>query len=74
VVIAQRPNLPIIVWVVFGLVSKIVPTGWPKTSTSFISTAALIVWASLELGWGESYFRRTLGATVLAVVLLRLWL
>ena len=65
-VIAQRPNLPIILWAVFTLLAKFMHTSPWHGLFEVASSVSLAVWAILEIGWGASYFRRTLGALVLA--------
>jgi hypothetical protein len=69
-VVVQFPNLPL--WVSFGatLVRVIAnPRGLAATVVAVAGAVGLVVWASLEIGWGESPFRRTLGATVLGITI-----
>jgi hypothetical protein len=67
-VIAQWPNLPLAVFLVATAVRVMVePEGTAGTLVSIIGTAALLVWAALEVGRGDSPFRRVLGAVVLVV-------
>ena len=74
VVIAQPPNVPIIGWLVLLIASNLVVDGPLQTVLAFFSSAFLFTWAYLELTQGASYFRRTLGAAVLAyLVVSRLW-
>ena len=62
---AQRPNVPIILWAVLALLTRLVHVAPWHGIVSVGSTLALTVWAALEIGLGASYFRRTLGALVL---------
>ncbi|HMS49878.1 MAG TPA: hypothetical protein PKA02_00360 [Candidatus Saccharibacteria bacterium] len=65
VVILQTPNLPLIIWFVGALLAKVI--GGSVFST--LAFCSLLLWASLEIGWGDSYFRRVLGLVVLAVII-----
>jgi thiosulfate reductase cytochrome b subunit len=59
------PNLPLIIWAVATLASHFFWHGL----FSFIALAALVIWALLEIFQGVNYFRRALGAVVLAITL-----
>jgi hypothetical protein len=69
IVIAQIPNLPIIVWAVASLLQLIFPTGEIKTGLDVVAFGSLFTWAWLELFQGVNYFRRTLGLVVLVAVI-----
>jgi hypothetical protein len=60
-VVAQWPNIPLWVWIVASLLR------W-----HLVATAALVVWAVLEVAKGVNPFRRGLGALVLLAQLARL--
>ncbi len=64
IVIAQMPNLPIIVWIVASLLKLIFPTGEINTGLDLLAFGSLFTWAWLELFQGVNYFRRTLGLVV----------
>jgi hypothetical protein len=65
VVIAQPPNLPLIIWFAASLL-KLLPTNDKITSgLDFLAFGALFVWAWQELFDGVTYFRRSLGFFVL---------
>jgi hypothetical protein len=65
VVIAQPPNLPLIVWFAASLL-KLLPTDDKISSgLEFLAFGALFVWAWQELFDGVNYFRRSLGFCVL---------
>lgn len=64
-VIAQPPNLPILVWLGASLIKLIVKTGSTYAVLDAIAFGSLFTWAWLELFQGVNYFRRTLGLIVL---------
>lgn len=70
VVVAQRPNLPLLVWLVATVLGRLLDAGWLKA----VAVVALAVWALLEVASGASPFRRVLGGVVLAGILARLLL
>ncbi len=65
IVLAQMPNLPLIVWIVASLLSVILANGKINTVLDLVAYGALFTWAWLELFQGVNYFRRTLGLIVL---------
>ena len=65
IVIAQPPNLPIIVWGVASLLKLIFTSGYINVGLDLIAFGSLFTWAWLELFQGVNYFRRTLGFVVL---------
>jgi hypothetical protein len=65
IVIAQPPNLPLIVWIVTSLLTLVFPSGTINTVLSFLANGSLFTWAWLELFEGVNYFRRALGLAVL---------
>lgn len=70
VVVGQKPNIFIIVWAVCSILN-LCSYNRAVSKTLFITgTLSLVIWAVLEVGWGASYFRRTLGTLVLVVVVL----
>ena len=71
--IMQWPNVPLISWFVFGVLSRLLHAGHGRTITQDISKVALIVWAALEVYSGASYFRRALGLIVLVFTIISLW-
>lgn len=63
--IGQAPNLPIIGWFIFKILSLLpFPANW-QAGLAFIATGLLFSWALWELADGVNYFRRALGAAVL---------
>jgi hypothetical protein len=65
IVLAQMPNLPIIVWAVASLLKLIFTTGVVNTVLDIVAFGSLFTWAWLELFQGVNYFRRGLGLVVL---------
>jgi hypothetical protein len=65
IVIAQMPNLPIIVWISASLLGLIFTTGKINTGLNLVAFGSLFTWAWEELFQGVNYFRRTLGLIVL---------
>ncbi|MCX5933950.1 MAG: hypothetical protein NTU99_04060 [Pseudanabaena sp. LacPavin_0818_WC45_MAG_42_6] len=65
VVLAQTPNLPLIVWIVASLLRLIFTTGKVSIGLEAIAFGSLFTWAWEELFQGVNYFRRVLGLLVL---------
>ena len=65
IVIAQPPNLPIILWGVASLLKLIFTSGLVNVGLDLIAFGSLFTWAWLELFQGVNYFRRMLGFIVL---------
>ncbi|AFY32863.1 hypothetical protein [Calothrix sp. PCC 7507] len=65
IVLAQIPNLPLIVWIVTSLLSLIITNGKINTLLEVLANGSLFTWAWLELFQGVNYFRRALGLFVL---------
>jgi hypothetical protein len=65
IVIAQKPNLPLIVGIVTSLLALIFTSGEINTVLEVLANGSLFTWAWLELFQGVNYFRRTLGLVVL---------
>ena len=66
VVVYQHPNALIIGWAVLSFISLFVPSGVVENSFWWLSSAALVAWALLEIFQGVNYFRRAFGLLVLA--------
>ncbi len=69
IVIAQPPNLPILIWGAASLSQLVFKTGQINFGLDVLATGSLFVWAILELFQGVNYFRRTLGLVVLISLL-----
>ncbi|QSJ20717.1 hypothetical protein JYQ62_09700 [Nostoc sp. UHCC 0702] len=69
IVIAETPNLPLIVWIVTSLLALIFTTGKINTVLEVLANGSLFTWAWLELFDGVNYFRRSLGLAVLVGIL-----
>jgi hypothetical protein len=70
IVLAQPPNLPLIVWIVSSLLQLALTTGKINTGLDVIADGSLFTWAWLELFQGVNYFRRLLGFGVLTAIIL----
>ncbi|MBD2415519.1 hypothetical protein FACHB389_20145 [Nostoc calcicola FACHB-389] len=69
IVIAQVPNLPLIVWIVTSLLGLIFTSGKINTVLEILANGSLFTWAWLELFQGVNYFRRALGLVVFIVII-----
>jgi hypothetical protein len=75
VVVAQPPNVPLLVWLAATAIRLVfAPHGALGTAVSVIATVSLVLWSLLEIARGDSPFRRVLGGVVLAAIVLRLLL
>ncbi|PSB27732.1 hypothetical protein C7B70_21780 [Chlorogloea sp. CCALA 695] len=73
IVIAQMPNLPLIVGLGAIVLQLILPGGKLQTGADLIAFGALFTWAWQEVFAGVNYFRRALGMIVLVgIVALKL--
>ncbi len=69
VVIGQRPNWPLYVWL-FGVIgSKVIKNGSMHAAFKSVGFAAIIYWSLLEIFQGVNYFRRFLGLTILLLTM-----
>jgi len=68
IVIAQKPNLPILLWFGATLLKFIVPEGNLYLILDTLAFGSIFTWAWLELFQGVNYFRRFLGLVVLLVI------
>jgi hypothetical protein len=69
IVIAQPPNLPLIVGIVASLLKLIVTTGHIYLVLDLVAFGALFTWAWEELFQGVNYFRRALGLIALVALI-----
>jgi hypothetical protein len=67
IVIAQMPNIPLIVALAADFVGY-VAVGQVKEIANWIGQVSFLIWAIMEIGWGVNPFRRILGGIVLALV------
>ena len=65
IVIAQMPNLPLLVWIGATLLKLIFTSGQIYSILDAIAFGALFTWAWEELFQGVNYFRRGLGLLIL---------
>jgi hypothetical protein len=69
IVIAQPPNLPILVGITATVLSLMVRSGNIHTAIDAIAFGSLFTWAWQELFEGVNYFRRALGLLALIAVI-----
>lgn len=73
IVIAQMPNLPLLVGLATTILQFILPVGKLQSGADLIAFGALFTWAWQEVFEGVNYFRRALGLIVLVgIVTLKL--
>jgi len=65
IVLAQTPNLLIIIGITASLLKIVFPTGQLNVGLDLIAFGTLFTWAWEELFQGVNYFRRALGALAL---------
>jgi hypothetical protein len=65
IVLAQMPNLPIMVWLASTLLQLIFTDGKIHTGLDLVAFGSLFTWAWQELFQGVNYFRRAIGLVVL---------
>jgi hypothetical protein len=65
VVLAQPPNLPLLVWIGATLLKVVFTYGSLHSILDIIAFGSLFTWAWQELFEGVNYFRRALGLIVL---------
>lgn len=69
IVIAQMPNLPILVGLAATFLQLWLPSGKIQTVFTLIGYGALFTWAWQELLDGVNYFRQALGLVGLAIAI-----
>ncbi|MBD1867224.1 hypothetical protein H6F95_07900 [Cyanobacteria bacterium FACHB-471] len=65
IVIAQKPNLPILVWLAATLLAFLLTSSNIHRGLDALAFGSLFTWAWQELFQGVNYFRRSLGSIVL---------
>ncbi len=69
IVLAQAPNLPLLVWLVATLLKLVLTSGSIYIALDAIAFGTLFTWAWQELFQGVNYFRRALGLVVLIIAI-----
>ena len=64
IVVAQAPNLPILIWIAATLLKLVVKTDRLKIALDLLAFGSLSYWSFLEISEGANYFRRDLGVIV----------
>lgn len=65
IILAQKPNTPILIWTVATIVKRFVNTSALYAVIDSIGTIFIVVWSVMEIATGDTLFRRALGFTVL---------
>lgn len=70
VVLGERPNIPIIIWLVATLLKAIInSTSALYRYIDSVGFIAIVIWALMEILQGNSPFRRVLGGVVLGITI-----
>jgi hypothetical protein len=69
IVLAQIPNLPLIVWIIASFLKIFFTTGIINIGLDLLAFGSLFTWAWEELFQGVNYFRRALGLVVLVALI-----
>lgn len=73
IVIAQMPNLPLLVWIATTAIKLVFTSGSIYIALDTIAFGSLFTWAWQELFEGVNYFRCGLGLAVLVgIIVLRI--
>jgi hypothetical protein len=64
-IVYQRPNLPLIIFIIFYLLSLVVKTTPTIYLIKSISFGSIFVWSWLEITEGINIYRRILGVVVM---------
>lgn len=70
IVIAQFPNLPVLMGVAAAILQSVLPSGQIQVAAELFAFGALFTWSWQELFDGVNYFRRALGLFGLIGVML----
>jgi hypothetical protein len=69
IVLAQAPNLLIILWLATTILKLVFTTGRIDSLLEILSFGFLFTWAWAEITQGVNYFRRGLGTVVLLAII-----
>ena len=69
IVVAQAPNIPLLVWIAATLLKLVFKTGQVKIALDILAFGSLLYWSFLEITEGATYFRRDLGVIVLITLM-----
>jgi hypothetical protein len=65
----QWPNIPLAAYLLATVIHLVLRSGTTvSTVVAAVASAALVIWAVLEIAWGVNPFRRGLGSVVLILV------
>lgn len=71
VVVAQKPNLPIIVWALASLIRLVIDSGNLNRALDIIALTSIIYWALSEVVSGVNLFRKIIGVAVLLIIIFK---
>lgn len=72
IVIAQRPNIPLTIWVATIILLSLNTNIFFENALAVVGTLALAIWAFLELVSGVNMFRKLLGLCVISYIFVAL--
>ncbi len=70
IVLWQNPNIPLWLWFISTILSRILPYGQADFVASLVSFGSIFTWAYLEITSGVNGFRRSVGCLVLTLAIL----
>jgi hypothetical protein len=65
IVLGQAPNIPMVSWLIFTVISRVFPGFRYVEVLKNAATISVVIWALLEIFLGVNTFRRLLGLVVL---------
>lgn len=74
VVLWQAPNVWLLIWLVSDVANLIIGRSKVESVIHWVGSATLIIWALLEVFQGADYFRRALGAVVLLITIVSIFM
>lgn len=69
VVLAQKPNMPLIGWALFTVAAAVLSDGKLQMASQLLALGFILIWAWLEIFQGVNLFRKMLGAIVIVMVI-----
>ncbi len=69
IVLWQTPNLPLVIWFISFVLTKLLPYGELNFVAALIAFGSLFTWAWLEITNGVNYFRRLVGLVVMVLII-----
>ncbi|MES2971342.1 MAG: hypothetical protein V4702_03415 [Patescibacteria group bacterium] len=66
----QTPNIPLITWLLASVGLRLFRNGTLHALLDVVAFGSIFTWSYLEIRLGTSYFRKILGLTVMAAIIL----